>query len=200
MKKIFLSLIFLLISTQIFSYNIKYIEGFYNLYVEHFYQYPKDVNRNIYYLKSALGVPFSNPLYAIATIKNKIEWEKYRYLMYVHINLKLVDSYLQLAKGLDKQQAYFYNAPWKEYNIKSLNEAELYYLEAKKYWVDAVEWATRASDEKFMFLYIDDIINFENEVFMIQSGELNYNDIINKHLKRLNNVRTKFENMDETTY
>ena len=200
MKRILISLIFISISTGLFSHDIKYLEGFYNLYVENFYQYPKDVNRNIYYLKAALGVPFSNPLYALAKIENKIQWEKYRYLMYTHINLKLVDSYLQLAKGLDKQKAYFYNAPWKEYNIKSLNEAEWYYLEAKKHWVDAVEWSSLASDEKFMFLYIEDIISFEDESHMIQTGELDYNAIIDKHLKRLNEVRTEFEEMDATTY
>ncbi|MBN2617059.1 MAG: hypothetical protein JXR64_01965 [Spirochaetales bacterium] len=193
-------LIFLFFPTITFSYNIKYLEGFYNLYVENFYQYPQDVNRNIFYLKACLGVPFSNPLYALAKIENTTEWEKYRYLMYTHINLKLVDSYLQLAKGLDKQTAYFYNAPWKEYNIKSLNEAEKYYLEAKKYWVDAVEWSKRASDEKFMFLYIEEIITFEDESTMIQSGELDYNKIIDKHLTRLNKVRNEFENMDENTY
>lgn len=200
MKKILLPLLFLLISTGIFSHDIKYLEGFYNLYVENFYQYPKDVNRNIYYLKSALSVPFSNPLYALAEIKTEEQWEKYRYLMYTHINLKIVDSYLQLAKGLDKQEALFYNAPWKEYNIKSLNEAEWYYLEAKKYWVDALEWSSLVADEKFMFLYIEDIIHFEDESTMIQSGELDYNKIIDKHLKRLNEVRTKFEEMDATTY
>ncbi len=200
MKKILLIIVITISLNPIFCYNIKYLEGFYNLYVENFYQYPNDVNRNIYYLKAALGVPFSNPLYAIATIKNETEWEKYRYLMFMHLNLKLVDSYLQLAKGLDKQEAYFYNAPWKEYNLKSLREAELYYLEAKKYWVDAVEWSSRANDDKFMFLYIEDIIYFEDEHYMIQTGELDYNKIIDKHLTRLKGVREKFENMDENTY
>lgn len=196
----FFAVAFILISVNIYSHDIKYLEGFYKLYVENFYQYPQDVNRNIYYLKSALSAPFSNPLYALATINNKTEWEKYRYLMYVHINLKLVDSYLQLAKGLDKREAYFYNAPWKEYNIKSLDEAEKYYLEAKKYWVDALEWSSLAHDDKFMFLYIEDIIAFEDESHQIETGELDYNRIIDKHLKRLNDVRDKFLAMDETTY
>lgn len=199
MKRVFL-LFFILSSFHISSHQIKYLEGFYNLYVENFYQYPHDVNRNIYYLKASLGVPFRNPLYALAEIENKDEWEKYRYLMYTHINLKLVDSFLQLAKGLDKQKAYFYNAPWKEYNIKSLNEAELYYLEAKKHWVDAVEWSSLAADEKFMFLFIEEIQNFEDESYMIQTGELDYNKIIDKHLTRLRRVRKEFEDMDENTY
>ncbi|MGL1891708.1 MAG: hypothetical protein OCD02_08775 [Spirochaetaceae bacterium] len=200
MKKLLLASIFFIISTSIYSFDIKYLEGFYGLYVENFYQYPHDVNRNIFYLKSSLGVRFSNPLYAIAKIKTADEWEKYRYLMYTHINLKLVDSYLQLAKGFDKREALFYNAPWKEYNIKSLNEAEFYYLEAKKHWVDAVEWSSKASADKFMFLFIEDIINFEDESYMIQTGELDYNKTINKHLTRLNKVREDFKAMDENTY
>lgn len=200
MKRHIIALIIFTFSTSLFSYDIKYLEGFYGLYVENFYQYPKDVNRNIYYLKSALQSPFRNPLYALAKIEDEIHWEKYRYLMHMHLNLKLVDSFLQLAKGLDKQNAYFYNAPWKEYNIKSLNEAELYYLEAKKHWVDAIEWSSLANDDKFMFLYVEDIIAFEDESYMIQTGDLDYNKIIDKHLNRLNDVRDKFEAMDENTY
>lgn len=200
MKKHIFALIIFTFTTSLYSYDIKYLEGFYSLYVENFYQYPKDVNRNIYYLKSSLQADFRNPLYAIAKIENKIQWEKYRYLMYMHINLKLVDSFLQLAKGLDKREAYFYNAPWKEYNIKSLNEAELYYMEAKIHWVDALEWSSKAADDEFMFLYIEDIITFEDESQMIQTGELDYNKIIDKHLKRLNKVRDKFKAMDENTY
>lgn len=199
MKK-FLPVLFLSVSFNISAYQIKYLEGFYNLYVENFYQYPHDVNRNIYYLKAALGVPFRNPIGALAKIETKEEWEKYRYLMYTHINLKLADSFLQLAKGLDKEKAYFYNAPWRDYNIKSLNEAEMYYLEAKKHWIDAVEWSSLASDEKFMFLFIEEIQHFEDESYMIQTGELDYNKIINKHLKRLRRVRKEFEEMDENTY
>lgn len=200
MKKL-LVLIFLLIgSSNLFSYNIIYLEQFYKLYTQEFYNYPHDVNRNIYYLKAARMSPFCNPLYALAKINNETEWEKYRYLMYTHINLKLVDSFLQLAKGLDKQEAYFYNAPWKEYNIKSLNEAEFYYLEAKKHWIDAVEWSQLASDDKFMFLFIEEIQNFEDESYMIQSGELDYSKIIDRHLERLNRVRETFKEMDDSTY
>lgn len=199
-KSLSLIVILFSLSVSVNAHQIKYLEGFYNLYVENFYQYPHDVNRNIYYLKAALGVPFRNPLYAIAKIKTEDEWEKYRYLMYTHINLKLVDSFLQLAKGLDKQEAYFYNAPWKEYNIKSLNEAEMYYLEAKKHWVDAMEWSSLASDERFMFLFIEDIQQFEDESYLIQSGELDYNKIINKHLNRLNRIRNTFKEMDDSTY
>lgn len=200
MKRVILILIFIVTSTTLFSYNIKYVEGFYKLYTESFYQYPHDVNRNIFYLKCALGADFSNPLYAIAEIKTEDEWDKYRYLMYTHINLKLVDLFLQLAKGLDKQEALFYNAPWKEFNIKSLNEAELYYLEAKKHWVDALEWSSLAANEKYMFLFIEEMYYFEDESYMIQSGELDYNKIIDKHLNRLDKVRTTFEEMDENTY
>ncbi len=200
MKKSLLLLIMIIITSNLSAYQIKYLEGFYNLYVENFYQYPHDVNSNIYYLKASLGAPFRNPIGALATIKTDEEWEKYRYLMYTHINLKLVDSFLQLAKGLDKQEAYFFNEPWKEHNIKSLNEAELYYLEAKKHWVDAVEWSSLASQDKFMFLFVDDIQHFEDESYMIGTGELDYEKIINKHLTRLERVRKDFEEMDENTY
>lgn len=200
MRKVLLLLFISILSSGIFAYKIKYVEGFYSLYVENFYKYPEDVNRNIYYLKAALDSDFRNPLYAIATIKDKNQWEKYRYLMYTHINLKLVDSYIQLASVLDKHEALFYNEPWKEYNIKSLNQAELYYKEAEKHWVDAVEWSNLAAKDEFMFLFINELNFFEDESYMIQSGELNYRKIIEKHLTRLNRVRDAFKNMDKNTY
>lgn len=200
MHRYLIPLLFLIIPVNTHAHRIKYVEGFYKLYVESFYDYSHDVNRNIYYLKAALGVPFSNPLYAIAEIENELEWEKYRYLMYMHINLKITDSFLKLANSLDKQKAYFYNAPWKDSNLKSLDEAELYYKEALKYWVDAMEWSEKASDEKFMFLYLEDIQFFEDESVDIQSGELNYRSIIEKHLTRLQKVREDFEAMDSSTY
>lgn len=200
MKKIYIFIIFLFINSTAFGYNIIYLEQFYKLYTQEFYNYPHDVNRNIYYLKAALSSPFCNPLYALAKINNEDEWEKYRYLMYTHINLKLVDSFLMLANSLDKQVAYFYNEPWKKQNIDSLNEAEKYYLEAKKYWIDAVEWSNKASQDKFRFIFLDTTQYFQDESHLIQTGELNYNKIIDKHLLRLDKVRSDFENMDENTY
>ena len=57
---------------------------------------------------------FSNPLYAMGKITTDKDWEKYRYLFMMHVNLKLVEQHLRLGVKWDKQVAYFYNAPWKK--------------------------------------------------------------------------------------
>lgn len=200
MKRLLILLFLFIASINLYSYNVIYLEQFYKLYTQEFYNYPHDVNRNIYYLKAARMSPFCNPLYALAKINDETEWEKYRYLMYTHINLKLVDSFLMLANSLDKQVAYFYNAPWKEQNIDSLNQAEAYYNEAKTYWYEAVEWAEKVNEEKFRFIHLDTTQYFEDESYLIMTGELDYEKIIDKHLKRLNKVRSDFEAMNERTY
>lgn len=200
MKRI-LTLLFLLISlTQVNGYKVLYSEQFYRLYHEHLYQYPQNSYENIKYLEHALGSDFANPQNALAKIENKEQWEKYRYLFRMHVNLKLVDSYLQIARKYDKRKAYFYNKPWKEMNLKSLEMAEGFYEFAKHYWKDAVMWSNKAAAPEFAWMFLEDIQAWEDESFQIQEGLLNYERIINKHLARLRQVRADFEAMDDSTY
>jgi hypothetical protein len=152
---------------------------------------------NIYYLEQALKADFCNPLYALAKIGNKREWERYRNLFTMHIYLKLIQLYLTLGSGYDKQIAYFYNAPWKEENLKSLDIAEQVYKVALGYWEEAKKWSRKA---RSMTIHLEEIQNWEDEHYRIETGELDYEDIITSHLMRLEKVRQNFENMDESTY
>ena len=95
MKKIILIFILAAVpSTSVFSYKILYAEQFYKLYHRHFYQYPEDYLENIYYLEEALRSDFANPLNALAIIKNKSDWERYRNPFRMHVSLKLPDLYI----------------------------------------------------------------------------------------------------------
>ena len=152
---------------------------------------------NIYYLEEALKADFCNPLYALARISNKREWERYKNLFKMHMYLKLIQLYLTLGSGYDKRIAYFYNAPWKEQNLKSLEIAEQAYMVALGYWDEAKKWSKKA---KRSFLHLEDIQNWEDEHYRIETGELDYKDIIQSHLRRLERVRQHFQNMDEDTY
>ena len=69
------------------SYAISYKEQYYKLYHIHYQQYPDDVMENIYWLERAVAADFANPQYALSRIKDKTDWEKYRYLFMMHVNL-----------------------------------------------------------------------------------------------------------------
>ena len=200
MKRFIITISLLLIISvgQLWSYKILYAEQYYKLYHQNFYQYPEDFNGNIWYLEQALSQPFVNPLNALTIIENKKVWERYRYLFYMHVNLKMVEQYRHLGSKYDKRVAYFFNEPWKEQNLKSLEIAESYYKAAEYYWAEALTWLEKVNDVAYFFL--SDIQNWEDERFRIITGDLDYKEILGMDLKRLEGVRADFLAMDENTY
>ncbi len=200
MKRFILILLFLLFTSlvQVSSYKILYAEQYYKLYHQNLYQYPEDFNGNIWYLERALSRPFVNPLNALTPIKDQGDWERYRYLFYMHVNLKMVEQYRHLGNKYDKRVAYFFNEPWKEQNLKSLEIAESYYTAAEYYWGEALNWLKKLENVEYFFL--TDIQNWEDERFRIVTGDLNYEEILESDKKRLKKVRADFLAMDETTY
>jgi len=177
--------------------RILFAEQYYNLYHLHFYQYPDDTMESIYYLELALKANFCNPLYALARVKDTKEWEYYRNLFKLHVNLKLTQLYLTLGHKWDKQVAYFYNYPWKRQNLESLATAENIYRQAFYYWEEAKNWARKLKHLKY---HLEQIQNWEDEFYRMTTGELDYQEIINEQLKRLEKVRRDFEAMDKNTY
>ena len=196
-KTILLLLLLLLPLTRGFSYRILYAEQYYRLYHLHFYQYPDDTMENIYYLEEALKADFCNPLYALARIENKKEWERYRNLFRMHVNLRLIDLYLTLGSKYDKMQAFFFNKPWKQDNLKSLEIAEQVYNTAIAYWKEARTWSRKTG---FAFLTLEQVQKWEDERYRIQNGDLDYGEIIRSHLQRLQKVRRDFMAMDAVTF
>jgi hypothetical protein len=196
-KLLFPLLPLLLCSTGLFAYKILYAEQYYRLYHLHFYQYPDDTMENIFYLEQALKADFANPLYALAEIENKEQWAQYRSLFKMHVNLKLVELYLSLGSKYDKMTAYFYNAPWREQNLESLELAEQAYRVALGYWQEARRWAARLP---WLYYNLEEIQNWEDERARIWSGDLDYADIIGSHVDRLQRVRRQFQQMDQNTY
>ena len=181
------------------SYKIQYAEQYYRLYHQNFYSYPEDINENIWYLEHAMESPFNNPLNALSRrITNKMEWERYRYLFYMHVSLELVRQYRLLAAQYDKRIAFFYNAPFREQNLKSLDYAESYYSAALYYWQLSLEWSARAW--KLRFAEIDDLQSWMDDNYRVETYELDYMDIIQMDINRLARVREDFLAMDESTY
>ena len=201
MKKIFKTLaVFLILLFAIspaFSYMVKYKEDYYKLFHVHYQQYPDDVMENIYWLEKAVQADFCNPLYTGVKINDENDWEKYRYLFMMHINLKLIEQHMRLGRVYDKQVAHFYDAPWKDQYLENLNKAKSCYEAGLYYWQEAKLWAEKANTGKFKFLFLTDIQNWEDERERIGNGNLDYEKILNRELTRLNKVIDDFEKMDE---
>ena len=197
---ILLAILALIPCMPINSYYVTYKEQYYRLYHVHYSQYPNNVLENIYYLEKALTADFCNPLYAIALIENEVQWEKYRYLFMMHVNLKLIEQYISLGNLWNKRNAYFYNAPWRDINLEALETAEKCYYAALYYWKDAREWAEKSLERRFRFLYLERVKYWEDEAFRIENKSLDYEKIINRELGLLRQVRERFLEMDENTY
>ena len=180
------------------AWRILYAEQYYKLYHEHLYHYPDDTMEDIYYLEQALKADFANPLYALAPIKDKTEWERYRALFSMHVNLKLIAAYLTLGSKYDKMNAYFYNYPWKQQNLDSLALAEKAYRVAYGYWARAQEWSQKAW--ALRDVHLEAIEEWEDENFRIQNGDLDYKDTIDRTLAHLASVRDQFQKMGPGTY
>jgi hypothetical protein len=199
--KYLLCIIFFFTIIPLNAYFVTYKEQYYRLYHIHYIQYPDDSIENIYWLEKAMKADFCNPLYALALIENETDWEKYRYLFNMHINLKMIEQYLYLGNKWNKRNAYFYNAPWKDLNLKSLETAEACYRTALHYWTAATEWAEKAREKRFYFINLERVQFWEDEAQRIETGKLDYAKTINRELASLQKVREKFQAMsDDGTY
>jgi hypothetical protein len=182
------------------AYLVHYKEQYYRLYHLHYIQYPDDSMENIYWLEQAVKADFANPLYALALIEDEVQWEKYRYLFMMHVNLKLIEQYLFLGNKWNKRNAYFYNAPWRDENLESLETAETCYRAALYYWKDAVEWAEKSRERRFRYVNLERVQFWEDEAWRMETGDLDYEKTINRELELLQKVRERFQAMDKTSY
>ncbi|GHT82742.1 hypothetical protein FACS1894137_02230 [Spirochaetia bacterium] len=199
-KTLTLGILLLVSLSPLNAYYVQYKEQYYRLYHLHYIQYPDDTMENIYWLEQAVKADFANPLYALALIEDETQWEKYRYLFMMHAHLKLIEQYLYLGNKWNKRNAYFYNAPWKTQNLKSLETAETCFRTALSYWEAARDWAEKAQDKRFRFINLARVQFWEDEAGRIEDTALDYGKIINRELALLQQVREKFQAMDENTY
>jgi hypothetical protein len=180
------------------AWRILYAEQYYKLYHEHLNHYPDDTLEDISYLTSALKAPLANALNALAPIHDKTEYERYQYLFYMHLNLKVIASYIALAVKFQKFNAYFYNYPWKQQNLDSLDKAEQLYKLALEYWQPAKDWSAKAWAMRAT--HLDNIEDWEDENFRIETADLDYAAVINRELARVAKVRADFQAMTPASY
>jgi hypothetical protein len=166
----------------------------------HYAQAPDDIIENIYWLEKAVEADFANPRYADAKIQNEEQWEKYRYLFMMHLNLKLIEQHIRLGSKWDTQAAFFYDEPMKETFLFNIDRAETCYRAALAYWDEVLLWTEKANQGKFRFLFITDLQNWEDERERISTAKLDYAKMLNRELARIEKVRADFLAMDENTY
>lgn len=205
MKKLFKICLFSFIFAFFFpqylnAYMVKYKEDFYKLYHVHYQQYPDDCIENIYWLEKAVEADFCNPLYAMAKIETEKQWEKYRYLFQMHVNLKLIEQHLRLGRIYDKKCVYFYDAPWKDEYLNNLEKTLSCYEAGLYYWQEAKLWFEKANASSFNFLFITELQNWEDERERIKTGELNYEKMLNREIERVKKAIDELLAMKSKSY
>lgn len=189
-------LIFFIASQPAIAFMVKYKEDFYRLYHVHYQQYPDDCMENIYWLEKAVQADFCNPLYADVKIETEKQWEKYRYLYQMHLNLKLIEQHIRLGRIYDKKVAYFYDAPWKDAYLSDLEKTLSCYKAGLYYWQEAQLWAEKANGASFNFLYITKLQNWEDERERIGNGKLDYGKILAREIARVEKNIAEYTEMD----
>lgn len=182
------------------AYVVKYKEDYYKLYHIHYAQASDDCMENIYWLEKAVNADFANPLYAYTKIEDEAQWEKYRYIFQMHLNLKLIEQHLRLGRIYDKKVAYFYDAPFKDEYLRNLEKTLSCYQACYYYWTEAQIWAEKASTTKFNFLYITNLQNWEDERERIVSGKLDYKKTLDREIQRVQKVIDDLVAMEDKNY
>ena len=182
------------------AYMVKYKEDYYKLFHVHYAQLPDDCLENIYWLEQAVKADFANPMYARAAIRDERDWEKYRYMFMMHVNLKLIEQHMRLGRIYDHQVARFYDAPWKDVYVEELKKAKSCYEAGLAYWREAKLWAEKANVAKFNFLYLTDIQGWEDERERIGTGKLDYEKILQREIARVQGVIDDFTAMESKDY
>ena len=183
--------------SNLFGYMVKYKEDWYKLYHVHYQQYPDDCIENIYWLENAAQADFCNPQFVDFKITSEKQWEKYRYLFQMHINLKLIEQHLRLGRTYDKKCIYFYDAPWKDEYLRNMQKALECYQAGLYYWQEAKLWCEKANTKSFNFLYITEKQNWEDERERIVNGELDYEKMLTKEINRLEKNIKELNEMDK---
>lgn len=202
MKKHFVKIIFSIIlltflPSSLSAYMVKYKEDWYKLYHVHYQQYPDDCIENIYWLEKAVQADFCNPQFVDIKIETEKEWEKYRYLFQMHINLKLIEQHLRLGRSYDKKCIYFYDAPWKDEYLNNMQKALSCYQAGLYYWQEAKVWCEKANAASFNFLFITGKQNWEDERERIANGDLDYEKMLNREISRLEKNIKELNEMDK---
>ncbi|AAX17288.1 hypothetical protein [Borrelia hermsii] len=183
----------LLITNINASSKFFYAEQWYVIFNEQMKKTPDDYKRNIFFLQNALKYPFGNPNYSLSKVETREEWNKYKLLFKMHVNLLLVKQHLYLGNLFDTRHTYFYKTPKKKGILANLNQATNFYKLAASYYTEALKYHEQLHKYKFTKMQSDGITNWEDEYHRIEMKELNYYDIIKRELIRIEKTKEFFQ-------
>lgn len=166
---------------KLHKWNPKFLEDYYELYGLKLHYNENELRKDIYFLKIGLQSRFRHPKNALCPIKSERHYYKYRLLVFMHINLQIMRAYMRLGSLYDKRFVYFQNLDFAHELKNSFKIAGGFYKEAKPYWAKAKDFALKASK-----VYEEvDLGTLESERHEISIGKLNFEEIIDDHLARL---------------
>jgi len=169
------------IPKRLHQWEPKHVEDFFLLYsLKQIYQ-QQELHRNIFFLKIALEKRFRHPRNALCKLENKQQYHKYRLLLFMHINLKIMRSLLRIGSLFDKRHLYFYNLDFADELKESFSVANRYYKMALPYWQKAREYAFNASGYKFTI----NLSTLESIRHEIKNGDIDFGRYIGRHLRSL---------------
>lgn len=169
------------IPKRLHQWNPQNVEDFFLLYSLRMIYGEEELRRNIFFLKIALEKRFRHPSQALCKIETKEQYHKYRLLIFMHLNLKIMRSYLRIGSLYDKRHLYFYNLDFADELKESFAVAEGFYKEAIPYWQKAKEYALKAGVYNFEL----DMGSLESIRYEISTGEIDFNKYIGEHLARV---------------
>lgn len=178
------------IPKRLHQWHPKNVEDFFLLYSLKTLYGEEELRRNIFFLKIALEKRFRHPSQALCKIETKEQYHKYRLLVFMHINLKIMRAYLRIGSLYDKRHLYFYNLDFADELKESFAIAEGFYKEAIPYWHKARDYAAKAGAYNFEL----DLGTLESIRYEISTGDIDFTKYIANHLTRL---RQKQKTVDE---
>lgn len=167
-----------------------FLEDYYQLYGKKLYYNENTLRKNIEMLRRGLNSKFRHPSNAIVKVETEQEYLKYRKLMFMHMNILIMRNYMRIGVRYDMQKIYFYNAEYAQEISESLKIAEQFYKDALPYWHEAKKHATEASKIRLT----TKLSNIESERYSIISGELDFEKIINRHIRDIALKQAKLQN------
>ena len=169
------------IPKRLHKWHPKHVEDFFLLYSLKQHYGEQSLLKNIYFLQTALKRRFRHPRNALVLVETKEQYHKYRLLLFMHIHLKIMRSYLRLGSQFDKRHLYFYNLDFAKELNESFKIARFYYEKSIPYWKESVILAEKASRYSFE-LKLDTLESIRYDIIR---KEINFDEYINNHLSRL---------------
>lgn len=188
LKKILLFLLYSLVLLQ--ARKLYYKEEFYRMYYLPQMFNNEDLQRGSFYLQLARAARFAPPIQALVICKTEDEYEKYKLLIRMHLSYLMAKNELFLAARYDKHEPVFFNKPYADHILESLDIAEYHYRCAGEYWQEMLDFKSRAQSQ---YPKIRTPLEFTEDLMVrIDSGELDLDRVMNRKLEKIIKTRAFF--------